>query len=158
MGEQVKFERAVDVPNYNTLTEIERKIFRAMFSRSAVPFIKGKAGEGKSAIIESIARKLDFNFIDLRLSNMDELSVGLYPTLDKDNKTNGYHTFDFAGPKWAVLANARPTIINFEELNRCRQSVMDATLGILNERRIGSQFKFNDTVYMVQCIWLSESE
>lgn len=144
-----KFTRATEVEGYENLTKIEKKFWRMMFTRGAVPFVKGRAGEGKSAIIESIATKLGFNFIDLRLSNLDELSVGQYPLVDKENSVDGYKVFDFAVPMWAVESNKRPTIINFEELNRCRQAVMDAVLGILNERRIGSKFKFNDNVFMI---------
>lgn len=137
-----------DFKGFDTLTDIERKLWRNIYSKGAIPFIRGRAGEGKSAIISSIAKKLDFQLIDLRLSLLDELSVGLFPIVDKD-EYNDYKTFDYAIPKWAVLSNERPTIINFEELNRCRQSVMDAVLGIINERTISNNFKFNDNVYMV---------
>ena len=141
--------RAIDVVGYNTLTKVEKKFFRLMYTKGAVPFVKGRAGEGKSAIIESIATKLGMNFIDLRLSQKDELSVGEFPVLCPERDESGAMKFEFAVPDWAILANEKPTIINFEELNRCRQSVMDACLGILNERRIGSHFKFNDNVLMI---------
>lgn len=141
-------KRAIDFEGYETLTKIEKKFWRMMFTKGAVPFIQGRAGEGKSAIIESIATKLGMQFIDIRLSQKDELSVGEFPVLN-DERVDGARTFEFAVPDWAVLANQRPTIINFEELNRCRQSVMDACLGILNERRIGAHFKFNDNVFMI---------
>ena len=141
--------RAVDVKGYKNLTKVEKKFFRLMFTKGAIPFIKGRAGEGKSAIIESIATKLDMQFIDLRLSQKDELSVGEFPVLSDERDSSGAMKFEFAVPDWAILSNERPTIINFEELNRCRQSVMDACLGILNERRIGSHFRFNENVLMI---------
>ena len=141
--------RAIDVAGYETLTKIEAKFFRLMFTQGAVPFVQGRAGEAKSAIIGSIARKLNMQFIDLRLSQKDELSVGEFPVLNDERDASGARTFEFAVPDWAVLANERPTIINFEELNRCRQSVMDACLGILNEKTIGAKFRFNKNVYMI---------
>jgi hypothetical protein len=147
MSKEIK--KVVDVEGYDKLTKIEAKFFRMMFTQGAVPFVQGRAGEGKSAIIESIAIKLGYQFIDLRLSQKDELSVGEFPVLNDERDVNGARTFEFAVPDWAVLSNERPTIINFEELNRCRQSVMDACLGILNERRIGSKFRFNKNVYMI---------
>jgi hypothetical protein len=142
--ENVKF--AHEVKGFETLTEREKEFFSVMFANHGTLYVKGRAGEGKSAIMESIARKLDYNYIDLRLSQCDELSVGLFPVV---NRTEGdVKDFTFAIPDWAIEANKRPTIINFEELNRCRQEVMNAVLGILNEKAIGSFFKFNKSVLM----------
>jgi hypothetical protein len=46
------------------------------------------------------------------------------------------------------MANERPTIIHFEELNRSTLAVRNAALQILLEREIGAFFKFNDNVLM----------
>ncbi len=67
-----KVTRAKDFVGYDTLTKVEKKIFRMAFTQGAIPFIQGRAGEGKSAILASIARKLDLQFIDIRLSQKDE--------------------------------------------------------------------------------------
>ena len=137
-----------EVIGYNTLTKIEKKFFDIMFAKAGTLYVKGRAGEGKSAIMKSIAVKLGWNYIDLRLSQCDELSVGLFPALEERKADEKYRNFTFAVPKWAIEANERPTIINFEELNRSTQAVMNAVLGILNERAIGEFFTFNESVLM----------
>jgi len=54
---------------------------------------------------------------------------------------------NFAVPDWAIKANTTLTIIHVEELNRCDIRVRNAALQLLNEKRIGSIFQFNETVY-----------
>jgi len=59
------------------------------------------------------------------------------------------HVIEHAIPEWAVMANERPTLIHFEELNRAPLAVRNAALQILLERGIGPRFKFNKNVYML---------
>jgi hypothetical protein len=101
----------------------------------------GKPGFAKTACIESIAKKLNYQYFDLRLSQMDETDIGLYPNL-----VDGI--VKHSVPEWAALSNEAPSIIVFEELNRARDAVRNAALQILLERRIGYKFKFNPNVYM----------
>jgi hypothetical protein len=56
------------------------------------------------------------------------------------------------------MANERPTIINFEELNRAQLSVRNAALQILLERSIGVDFKFNSNVLMMATGNLGEDD
>lgn len=129
------------------LTEKELGIFKLMLPQSGVPFLKGKPGIGKSAIVNSIAKKLNMQYIDLRLSQIDETDLGLFPTTKTNKSGNTY--VEYAIPHWAVLANENPTIIHFEELNRSSLPIRNAALQILNERGIGYKFKFNENVYMI---------
>jgi hypothetical protein len=123
------------------LTSKELKYWKMMKPKSGVLFLQSAPGLAKTAVIETIANKLGFQYLDLRLSQMDETDIGLFPKLDGD-------TVSHAVPEWAKLANEKPTIIVFEELNRARESVRNAGLQILLERRIGYKFKFNSEVYM----------
>jgi hypothetical protein len=117
-----------------------------MWGKSGVLYITAKPGVAKSAIARSIAQKMGFRYMDIRLSMVDETDVGLYPHVsDIDN----VKCLDFVVPRWALEANKQPTIIHFEELNRASQSVRNAALQILLERQIGVNFKFNDTVLMM---------
>lgn len=131
-----------------TLTEKEQKYFAIMWAKYGVLFISSKPGVAKSAIGRSIAEKMGFAYLDMRLSMSDE-SDFKYPYLEdgvfdgKPIKVSGY-----AVPKWAYEANQRPTVIHFEELNRAPQFVRNAALQILLEREIG-EFKFNDNVIMM---------
>jgi Cdc6-like AAA superfamily ATPase len=63
----------------SVLTQREEEYFRQMIPKSGVIYIKGEPGKAKTAILESIARKLNLYYIDLRLSQIDETDVGLYP-------------------------------------------------------------------------------
>ena len=130
------------------LTEKEQKYFAIMWAKYGVLFISSKPGVAKSAIGRSIAEKMGFAYLDMRLSMSDE-SDFKYPYLEdgmfdgKPIKVSGY-----AVPKWAYEANQRPTLIHFEELNRAPQFVRNAALQILLEREIG-EFKFNSNVIMM---------
>jgi hypothetical protein len=131
-----------------TLTPKERKYFSVMWAKYGVLFITSKPGVAKSAMGRSIANKMGFRYVDMRLSMSDEGDFK-YPYLsdmpmgDKDIKVSGY-----AVPEWAYQANSAPTIIHFEELNRAPQFVRNAALQILLEREIG-EFKFNENVLMM---------
>ena len=132
----------------STLSPRERKYFMTMWPKSGVLYITSKPGIAKSAIARSIADKMGFRYLDMRLSMSEETDFK-FPFLKdgnydgRDIKLSGY-----ALPEWAYESNQQPTIIHFEELNRAPQFVRNAALQILLERQIGD-FKFNDTVLMM---------
>ena len=132
------------------LTLKERKYFSIMWAKYGVLNITSKPGVAKSAIGRAIADKMNFRYMDIRLSMVDETDVGLYPNVSEivvDGKT--VKCLDFVVPRWAIEANKQPTIIHFEELNRASQQVRNAALQILLERQIGTDFKFNENVLMM---------
>jgi len=135
-----------DINDISVLNDKERDYFMMMKSQSGVLFLSSKPGIAKSAIIRSIAKKMNFSYIDLRLSMLDETDIGLYPKIKEfDEEEYLYHVT----PYWAKLANDRPTIVHFEELNRTTLNVRNAALQILLERQIGPFFRFNENVFMV---------
>jgi len=134
------------IPQFSTLTPKEQLYFRVMWGKSGVLYIQSKPGIAKSAIARSIAKKMEYRYMDIRLSMVDETDVGLYPSVDQ---VDGVKCLDFVVPRWAVEANKQPTIIHFEELNRASLQVRNAALQILLERQIGINFKFNDNVLMM---------
>jgi len=132
------------------LTPKERKYFSVMWAKYGVLNITSKPGVAKSAIGRSIADKMGFRYMDIRLSMVDETDVGLYPSVtDVDVNGQPVKCLDFVVPRWAIEANKQPTIIHFEELNRASQQVRNAALQILLEREIGTAFKFNENVLMM---------
>lgn len=131
----------------NSLNKKEFDIFKLIVPQAGVVFLKGRPGTAKSAICNTIADKLGFQFIDLRLSQMDELDLGLFPS--KETTKEGQNYVEYVIPHWAVIANECPTLIAFEELNRASLPIRNAALQILNERTIGYKFKFNSNVYMI---------
>jgi len=129
-----------------TLTQKEELYFRTMWAKYGVLFITAKPGVAKSAIARSIAEKMGFRYMDIRLSMVDETDVGLFPNV---SEIDGKKVLDHVVPRWADDANKQPTIIHFEELNRATQAVRNAALQILLEREIGTNFSFNNNVLMM---------
>ena len=132
----------------NTLTPRERKYFMTMWPKSGVLYITSKPGIAKSAIARSIADKMGFKYLDVRLSMSDETDFKFPFLKDAEYKGTIFKVSGYAVPEWAFEANTQPTIIHFEELNRAPQFVRNAALQILLERQIG-EFKFNGTVLMM---------
>jgi hypothetical protein len=131
---------------FEDLTDRERLYFQIMWPKSGVLYITSKPGIAKSAISRSIAEKMGFRYMDIRLSLVDETDVGLYPNI---SESNGVKCLDFVVPRWAIEANRQPTLIHFEELNRASLPVRNAALQILLERQIGTDFRFNENVLMM---------
>lgn len=131
-----------------TLTPKERKYFQVMWAKYGVLFITSKPGVAKSAIGRSVAEKMNFRYIDMRLSMNDESDFKFPYLEDKEYDGKTIKVSGYAVPSWAYEANQAPTIIHFEELNRAPLFVRNAALQILLEREIG-EFKFNDNVLMM---------
>lgn len=132
--------------NLKKLTKKELLILRRILPQSGVFFVQGTPGSAKSSILKSIADKMGMLFIDLRLSQIEETDIGLYP--DKV-KIGDLSYIDHIPPKWAYYTNLVPSLIAYEELNRCSKYVRNASMQLFQERAIGYDFIFNDNVYMV---------
>ena len=131
-----------------SLTPRERKYFMTMWPKSGVMYLTSKPGIAKSAIARSIADKMGFAYMDIRLSMSDETDFKFPFLKDSNYDVKNIKVHGFAVPEWAFDANKQPTIIHFEELNRAPQFVRNAALQILLERQIG-EFEFNNTVLMM---------
>ena len=147
-----------------TLTPKERMYFSIMRAKSGVLKISAKPGVAKTAIARSIAKKMGFEYKDIRLTMIDETDLGLYPDKDvleyenEKGEMSKVKVLDFIIPKWAFKSNLKPTLIHFEELNRASQHVRNAALQILLEREIGTEFKFNENVLMMCSGYLGEED
>lgn len=150
LGENATFDE-----RYAVLSEREKNYFDMMRPTSGVLYITSKPGLAKSSIAKAIARKMGYQYMDIRLSMIDETDMGLFPVLEDSEFGK---VLGFAVPKWAQKANGKPTIIHFEELNRASIQVRNAALQILLEREIGTEFKFKPTVYMMASGNLGEED
>lgn len=143
------------VPSYSLkedlLSDYERLLWSLIKSRGAVPLMMGAPGTGKSAIANGLAEKLGLQYIDLRLSTMDETDLGIFPSKEIYTDENGdtHKYVEHLYPHWAVLSNEKPTLIHFEEINRTTNAKRNACLQILNEKTMGYNFKFNENVFFV---------
>lgn len=133
------------------LTKRERDYWDLIRPNSGVLNLVGKPGLFKTAILRSIGKKLNFLFIDLRLTTMDETDLGCYP---KTKPKGDFEVIYYPIPEWAFDANEalengyNGVIICFEELNRANSFMRNAALKILLEKEIGVKFKFLGHVYM----------
>lgn len=153
---------------FSTLTDRQKRYFRIMAPQSGVLYITAEPGVAKSAIMATIARKLGMRYFDVRLSMVDEIDVGLFPyrrevEIDlndgsKENVKRIISVMSYAIPEWAFKANQQPSLVHFEELNRAPLAVRNAALQLLLERAIGTEFEFNDNVYMVASGNLGEAD
>lgn len=146
-----------------TLTKKQLLYFQMMIPKAGVLYIQSKPGIAKSATARAIASKMGMQYMDIRLSMVDETDVGLYPSVGEMSMTiNGEEAMvkvlSHVVPEWAVKANQAPTIIHFEELNRASLHVRNAALQLLLEREIGINFKFNDNVLMMSSGNLGEED
>lgn len=165
---QDTFLLKVDKEKFDLLTPKQQLYFRIMYAKSGVLFLTAEPGVAKSAIMRTIAKKLGFQYFDVRLSMVDEIDVGLFPyrkemeiDLESDDKEmvkKIISVMSYAIPEWAWESNQKPTIIHFEELNRAPLAVRNAALQILLERSIGTSFKFNNNVFMVASGNLGEAD
>jgi hypothetical protein len=117
-------------------------------TQSGILYIEAPSGVFKTASIYEMAKSLNMNLIDFRLSSVDDIDLGLFP--DKTTTENGVF-MDFVPPMWAYQANQSPTIILFDELDKADETKYHAALQIFNERKIGYNFSFNKDVYFIAC-------
>lgn len=144
---------------FESLSDREKRYFKMMNAKSGVLYIQSPPGYAKSAIMRSIAYKMGFQYFDIRLSMVDETDVGLFPTIGEEIIDDvNQKMLTHVAPKWAYMANKRPTIIHFEELNRSTLAVRNAALQMLLEREIGAFFKFNENVMMCSSGNLGEED
>lgn len=137
------------------LTKRELGYFQIINGQYLVLMLKARPATWKSAILKSIADKLEMVFIDLRLPQMDEVDLGAYPvvmpqTIKTGDSVTSLPVIRLGIPEWAMatLDKTKNFLIVFEELNRTSTAVRNAALGLLLERRIGPNFVLGDNVYM----------
>lgn len=138
------------------LTTDEFKIFEQLNAQYLVPFLMGAPGLGKTAKLESIAKKLGMIYLDMRLPTKDETDLGVYPVINKTDYKDGSKTITinkltYAIPDWATDTWDNPNtnyLIVFEELNRAAPAIRNAAMGIILERRVGHNFQFRDNVFI----------
>lgn len=101
-----------------------------------IPYIKGSPGIGKSAMYTDIAKTLNLEFIDFRLSYCDQTVLNGFPVF-KDGRSS------WAPPKiFPLVGDPLPEgkdgwLISFEEINSAPQSIQAIAYKILHDRMLG---------------------
>lgn len=154
-----KMKQLQSIEGFDKLSDVQKMLFNIMHSNVSTGgclIFTSNPGLGKTKIIENMNDILNFQYIDIRLPQKDETEVGLFPVVMKDEDGNPSYVKELP-PHWALMANEKPTIVAFEELNRARREIQNGALQILMERRIGHDFKFNDNVYFIATSNLDDS-
>jgi hypothetical protein len=101
-----------------------------VFAKSGVvPFFWGEAGVGKSTILRAYAEANGYEFVDLRLSQMDPGDL-----LGLADLSNG--STKFAPPSWLPRDPKAKVFILFDELNRARRDTLNAIFQLALDRRL----------------------
>jgi len=129
-----------------TIKEVEQSIDLILKAPQVItPYIHGKPGIGKSAVIKQIAEKRKIGFIDLRLSQLESSDLRGIPTPDYKNgssrwlppETIPFENFtDFYIPG-TEMKFGEGGILLLDEINRARFDVLQAVFELVWDRRVG---------------------
>lgn len=103
-------------------------------------FILGRAGWGKTSIINDIAKRLHYEVITVYLDKADAKDLGGLPIPDKDEKGNAVQKT--AIPSFAEPIFAHPEkkfLLFFDEMNQAAPDVMNALMPIVLEHEIAGR-------------------
>ena len=133
---------------YETLTDFEKMIWRLMKPNKGVVMLLSPPGYGKTAFVQAFAKKIGLYFIDLHLTTYEDNDVAGMPRV---RTYNGHEVMYYAIPEWALMAHEAKegSLILMDEANRCKLSVMNASLRVLNEKKIGYDFHFKPNDYFI---------
>ncbi len=107
-----------------------RDTLEAMIKQKIPAFLWGAPGIGKSSIVKQIAKELEMEFIDLRLSLLDPTDLKGIPFYDSDS-----HSALWASP--AFLPKEGRGILFLDELNSAPPAVQASAYQLILDREIG---------------------
>lgn len=95
-------------------------------------FVHGTMGIGKSSIVRQIAKDLDREFIDIRLSQVDQTDLRGIPYFNPETKR-----MDYGIPSELPTDPNSTAIIFLDEMNQASPAVSAAAYQLILDRRIG---------------------
>jgi hypothetical protein len=126
--------------------ELPQAITEVLYSR-LVPFISGSPGIAKSDIVKQVAKDLNLELIDVRLSQMDPTEIQGFPSI-KDNKTI------YVPPKvFPIKGDPLPFgkdgfLILLDEMSSASLAVQAAAYRLVLDRQVG-QYDLHPNVAIV---------
>ena len=132
------------------------------------PFIHGKPGVGKSAVIFEIAQMRDIAFIDLRLSQLESADIRGIPHVETGSKSSKWYppeTIPFEAFAELTVPGKHNRgkkfrdggILFLDEFNRARFDVLQAAFELVLDRRVGTN-DILDNWYIVAAGNLGEED
>lgn len=118
-----------------------------LLGQNLVPFLWGPPGAGKSAIVKAVARDMERELRDVRLSQLDPTDLKGFPVIGEQQieippaKKGGKPTFETRKTMaWAqpdFLPTSGSGILFLDELNSAPPAVQATTYQLMTDRRIG---------------------
>ena len=107
-----------------------------------VPLMISEAGVGKTPVARSLAKKLGYNFMIIKLANMEKEDITGYIHLCKEGDTYKFVPHD------AMIQNMKKgkTLLFFDELNRGDLPTVKSFFNVIDERRFGDYKLPDDTL------------
>lgn len=110
--------------------------------------LMGPAGIGKSAIVKQIAESRDYNFVDLRLSELEPSDLVGLPYLT-DDPENGEKVTNYAKPWW--WPETGNTVLFLDEVDRCREDMQPIAMQLTLDRRAGGRNLPDGVIVFAAC-------
>lgn len=108
------------------------------FKARLMPMVTGSPGNGKSAMIQAVAKDFGLKVIDLRLATCDPTDLLGFPDVDRDAKRAGYRpmeTFPLEGDP--VPEGYAGFLLFLDELNSADKDVQKAAYKLIYDRKVG---------------------
>lgn len=144
---------SIDTHNRMTMDELEKIITtncqliidNPKLAQSIPPIlIHSSPGVGKSSIVRQVAKKLNIDFRDVRLAEMESVDIRGLPSVDNDKGVMKWNAPDF----WPRDPKSKG-IIFLDELTSCDKSCQVAAYELILDRKIGDFYKVPDGWYIV---------
>jgi hypothetical protein len=103
----------------------------------------GTPGIGKSDMVRSVAEKLGYELVDIRVSQLDPVDIRGLPTVDRTDPKAPRTIWTL--PSWWPR-KGKKTMLFFDELNSGAQAVQAACYQIFLDRALGEEKLPDDTV------------
>jgi len=101
----------------------------AKSNENFVPFIHGKAGIGKTAIIDHLSKKHGYKTIMLNLANQEEGDLIGIPKAKDD-------MMSYFAPEWLHANRDKKCILFLDEIDRAPKNILNFALSIVREYRL----------------------
>ena len=100
------------------------------------PQLIGDPGIGKTSVVESVAKELEWNYRSIIVAQYDSGEMGGFPFLTEED---GIELYKRARPDWMPAADGSdgPTVLLFDELSQAPMANLNLVAQIANEHRLG---------------------
>lgn len=106
--------------------------------------IHGSPGLGKSSIVAQMCDELGFEFIDVRLAQMEPCDIKGLPVPDKEKKQMNW----YVNGVWPNDPNSRGVIF-LDEITAADRSIQVAAYELILDRRLGNLYKVPEKWYII---------